>query len=156
MQNLRERSGYVEQQTNTIEMKAAPKIVCYWGPAGSGKIRRAKADCAGEEYYIRRPNKYTDFWHGYDGQTHVIIDAVDTGYIPFRDLYDLLHQGCAPVSVKARLMTFQATHVWLLATTQPATWMPESGCRARGRTLRSITDRGVVEQCFLEPIPTYA
>lgn len=130
-------------------MTTAPKIVCYWGPEGSGKTRKAKAECAGEVFYMRRPTT-GDWWHGYTGQTHVIIDKVDTGYIPMNMLCDLLDGSSARVEVKMLAMTFQATHVWLLATTHPATWMPGSNHKAHAYMLNRITHHGVLEQCFSE------
>ncbi|MEW5313107.1 MAG: hypothetical protein WDW38_004699 [Sanguina aurantia] len=121
-----------------------PIITCYWGPTGSGKTHRSKAECSEEVFYLRRLTS-GKWWAGYTGQTHVIIDEVDKGYITPTDLLALLDKGAPMIEDKGITMTFRATHIWLTANAHPAHWMPKSGRESRAGMLRRIMQYGRIE-----------
>lgn len=104
-----------------------PIVTVYYGASGTGKTLRAIADCGENPYYMRRYHSYRGVfqWHGYSDETHLIVQAVDTGYLSNVELMDLLDGAAALAQPAQRAQICKATHIWLTARSHPASWLLE-------------------------------
>lgn len=79
-----DRVRYALQEDRT----EPPKVIWYWGEAGTGKTRSAY-ETSLSEYGPPYIKDGTQWWNGYDGASPVIIDDFD-GHWPYRDFLRLL------------------------------------------------------------------
>lgn len=96
------------------------EVVCYWGPTGVGKSRRAWEE-AGLNAYPKDPR--TKFWDGYRDHEHVVIDEfrgdIDIAHIlRWFDRYPVI------VEVKGGSRVFKARKIWITSNLHPDLWYP--------------------------------
>lgn len=93
--------------------------VCYWGPTGSGKSRRAFEEAV--DCYSKDPR--TKWWSGYGGQRNVVVDE-------FRGDIDISHilrwTDRYPVSVETKggSQPLCAVKFWFTSNLHPSAWYP--------------------------------
>lgn len=111
------------------------EIICYWGPTGAGKSRRAWRE-AGLDAYPKDPR--TKFWDGYRGQEHVVIDefrgGIDIGHLlRWCDRYPVI------VEIKGAATTLKAKKIWLTSNIPPEQWYPDLDEATKQALLRRLT-----------------
>ncbi|QBA86168.1 putative Rep protein [Circo-like virus Croatia 17_S17] len=89
----------------------------YWGPPGTGKSRRATAECGGMAY--RKP--LGEWWDGYDGSSNVIIDDF-YGWIRFDELLRCLDRYAHRVPVKGGFVNFAPELLIITSNAMPRCW----------------------------------
>lgn len=115
--------------------KSAPEVYWYWGPAGSGKTRRAVEE-AGEDFWMSSRN--LKWWDGYDGHEHVIIDDFRADFCTFHELLRILDRYPMRVEVKGGSRVLLATKIWITSCHAPQAAYPGCGERIE-QLLRRIT-----------------
>lgn len=96
-------------------------MVCYWGPTGTGKSRRAW-DEATFDAYPKDPR--TKFWDGYRGHRNVVLDefrgAIDIAHLlRWMDRYPVI------VEVKGSSVVLEAEKIWITSNLHPRDWYKE-------------------------------
>lgn len=96
------------------------EVVCYWGPTGSGKSRRAW-DEAGFDAYCKDPR--TKFWCGYRGQQRVVMDEFRGG-IDISHLLRWFDRYPVNVEIKGSSCPLAAKEIWITSNLPPSSWYP--------------------------------
>lgn len=94
--------------------------VCYYGPTGTGKSRRAWEEAL-ESAYPKDPN--TKFWCGYRGHENVVIDEF-RGLINISNILRWLDRYPVLVEVKGSSVVLNAKRIWLTSNVHPRDWYP--------------------------------
>jgi len=132
---------FVELCKRTYAKKRDPanemNVVCYWGKSGCGKTRKAVEEFAGKPYYMKTPTT-KDWWDGYDGEEHVIIDEADKGYLKLCEMLSILDRYPCKVNVKGDVMEFTATSIILTANKHPELWYTNCSTEERRGIIRRI------------------
>lgn len=110
------------------------QCVCYWGPTGTGKSRRAW-DEAGWEAYPKDPR--TKFWDGYRGQSHVVFDEF-RGSIDIAHLLRWTDRYPVTIEVKGSSTILAATHIWFTSNLHPNDWYPDLDAETKLALLRRL------------------
>lgn len=98
------------------ERKEAPEVFWYWGASGTGKTRTAVEE-AGADYWMS--SKGLQWWDGYDGHPHVIIDDFRADFCKFHELLRILDRYPYRVEVKGGSRMLLATKIWITAPVPP-------------------------------------
>jgi len=96
-------------------------VVCYWGPTGTGKSRRAWNE-AGIDAYPKDP--CTKFWCGYRGQQHVILDEF-RGQIGISHMLRWLDRYPCLVEQKGSSCVLSCSRMWITSNLDPRSWYPD-------------------------------
>ena len=105
---------------NSKPLAIEREVVCYWGPTGVGKSRKAW-DEAGLDAYPKDPR--SKFWDGYRDHEHVVIDEfrgdIDISHIlRWFDRYPVI------VEVKGGSRVLKAKKIWITSNLHPVDWYP--------------------------------
>lgn len=122
------------------------KVICYWGPTGVGKSRRAWLD-ASFEAYPKDPR--TKFWDGYNGQKHVVIDEF-RGAIDISHLLRWFDRYPCNVEVKGSSTVLSATCIWITSNLNPECWYPLLDSATLAALLRRIEIFEITENLFID------
>lgn len=109
-------------------------VLCYWGPTGVGKSRRAW-DEAGFDAFPKDPR--TKFWDGYGGQGHVVIDEFRGG-IDISHILRWFDRYPVVVEVKGSSVVLKATKIWITSNIPPEQWYPDLDQATKDALLRRI------------------
>lgn len=96
------------------------RVVCLWGPTGTGKSRRAWADL-GLDAYPKDP--LSKFWCGYKGHTKVIIDEFRGG-INLSHMLRWLDRYPVIVETKGGATVLKADTIYITSNLAPMMWYP--------------------------------
>lgn len=102
-----------------------PLVHVYWGPTGTGKTRRAFAECrqkAGDAYFVKGNDTF-QWWDGYEGQKYVIFDEF-AGSIPITTLLGILDRNEMKLQVKGGTVQLLAHEFWFTSNLDPKDWYP--------------------------------
>lgn len=103
--------------TNGREWKT--RVTVLYGPSGTGKSRWA---------YQQNPGAYPfrggNYWCGYDGHDHVVIDDFVTGTIPYGVALHVLDRYPLIIDVKVGSKPFVARTIIITSNYPPDTWYP--------------------------------
>lgn len=113
------KKGYeVYKQSSQLNRKDKPKVLWYWGPAGTGKTYAATHHAlANDDYYMKPKGPW---WDGYDNQKVVVIDEIDKEPVmPHGDWLALCDRYAHSVPVKGGFRIFNSPVVICTSTVQP-------------------------------------
>lgn len=110
------------------------EVVCYFGPTGSGKSRRAWEE-AGMDAYAKDPR--SKFWCGYRGQSAVIIDEFRGG-IDISHILRWTDRYPVTVETKGASTALCAKSIWFTSNLHPESWYPELDLATQGALLRRM------------------
>jgi len=106
------------------DRKDKPLVLVYFGPAGSGKTRRASEACS-EETYFKNPNRW---WDGYQGEKVVVWDDFSGEQISFRELLRIIDRYPYRGEVKGGFVNVNPDVIIFTADCHPKDWYPEHSC----------------------------
>jgi len=92
------------------------EVYWYWGPTGTGKSHAAEVEAGEEAYFCCETSQY---WEGYDGEKHVVIDDYRPGFSTFSWFLRLLDKYRLRVNCKYGSAPLCATKVWITSTKRP-------------------------------------
>lgn len=110
------------------------RVVCYWGPTGVGKSRRAWEE-ASLQAYPKDPR--SKFWDGYRGQKNVVIDEFRGG-IDISHVLRWFDRYPVVVEVKGSSVVLAAETIWITSNLPPRDWYPELDDETLNALLRRI------------------
>lgn len=110
------------------------KVVCFYGPTGTGKSRRAWEE-AGMDAYVKDPR--SKFWCGYRGQQNVIIDEFRGG-IDVSHLLRWTDRYPVTVETKGASTALCAKNIWFTSNLHPESWYPELDLATQAALLRRM------------------
>ncbi len=100
-----------------IKKREPPTVEIFWGATGTGKTRKVYEDCDAEAFWMMRGN----WFDGYDGQRHVVIDDF-YAWMPWSQLLRILDRYPCRVPTKGGSVVWQATHIWITSNQDPREW----------------------------------
>jgi len=117
-----------------------PVIHWKWGDPGTGKTKDAEEATKGV-FYSPPPTSVAKFWDGYDAHENVIIDDIDPGQIPYRQLLRLLDRYAYRVETKGGTRQLLAKTMYICTEQPPEAFVPP-GLDSYGlmRRLTSVTE----------------
>lgn len=110
------------------------KVICYWGPTGTGKSHRSWTE-ATENAYSKDPR--TKFWCGYQNQQNVIIDEF-RGAIDISHILRWLDKYPVRVETKGSSRPLLATNFWITSNLHPSDWYPTIDAETLGALYRRL------------------
>lgn len=111
----------VENKTRKEQGFIKKDVRVYWGPPGSGKTKRAHAECP--KAFVLRASTSGIWWDGYDGETEVIIDEFD-GWVPWTQILSWLDGYACTIPIKGGMRSLMATTIILTSNKSPLEWYP--------------------------------
>jgi hypothetical protein len=103
---------------NYKEREWMPTVICYWGPTGTGKSRKAHEDNKGA-YRKSSGNKW---WDGYDNHECVILDDFRGTWFPLDYLLQLLDRYPMIVESKGGFVSFLPKKIVITSNVDPKDW----------------------------------
>lgn len=104
------------------KVRTQPKVICYWGYAGTGKTSQAYKECLGlvseRDIYLHTATKW---WDGYFGQHVAIIDDYN-GEIEFTLFLKMLNYLNVPNEKKGSFIIHNCELIYITSNTHPKTW----------------------------------
>lgn len=99
------------------------ELYIYWGPAGTGKSRRAGYEAGPEAYWLAKPaSRETNlWWDGYNGQENVVIDEF-YGWMPRDTMQRLADRNPLLVRVQEGHTPFLAKRIFITSNQEPERW----------------------------------
>jgi len=132
----RVRLAYTKQRDWEMEN------VCYWGPSGVGKTRRATLEAGISVYFLSKgDNNQSCWWDGYNGETSVIIDDF-YGWLPWTFILRLLDRYPFNVQFKGGSRPFTSRKIFLTSNQHPEEWyknIPNNDHTPLLRRIQNIT-----------------
>lgn len=100
------------------QAKARPNLEVYWyfGPTGCGKSYQAQQEAGADAYYL---SESLQWWDGYIGQKHVVIDDFRAHWGKFSYLLQILGKMPLRVQYKGGSQPLQAVKIWVTCAMGP-------------------------------------
>lgn len=114
-----------------------PRVVVYWGDAGSGKSKRAfgLVRRRGWTCYAKSNGPW---WDGYYGQHAVVWDEFDSSAVPARQLLRIIDRYECRVEVKGSSIQFNSPVIFITSNEHPRDWYPHLNERFQRALMRRI------------------
>lgn len=114
-----------------------PRVIVYWGDAGSGKSRRAfkLVRDRGWTSYVKSNDQW---WDGYYGQHAVIWDEFDPAIVPARQLLRIIDRYECRVQIKGGTIQFNSPVIFITSNENPKDWYPHLNERFQRALMRRI------------------
>lgn len=112
-------------QHRKFDLGEQPEIIVYWGPSGTGKSHRARAEYP-EAFWLDQPNTKAGavWWDGYEGEETIIIDEFYS-WIPYHFLLRILDYYPVSVQKKGNMRKLAAKRFVFTSNDNPLTWFNE-------------------------------
>lgn len=107
------------QALHTQPEEREVSVCVYWGPTGTGKSRRARAEFP--QAFWKPPGRW---WDGYEGEADVIIDDFNPASQTVHDVLRWLDRYPLRVEVKGSYAVAQWKRVCITSNLPPAQWYP--------------------------------
>lgn len=118
---LRYQRGIMSYKVlHAVERDWLMEVEVLWGPTGSGKSRRARAENPGA-YWKSKNAGSSQYWCNYEGQNTIIIDEF-YGWIPFDFLLRLLDSTPIQLDVKHGSVACSAKKIVFTSNDHPSDW----------------------------------
>lgn len=103
---------------------APPRIIVYYGDAGSGKSSRAFRIVRGRGWtcYVKANDQW---WDGYYGQDAIIWDEFDPAVVPARSLLRYIDRYECRVQVKGTSVQLNSPVMFITTNVHPRGWYPK-------------------------------
>lgn len=95
------------------------KVHILYGTTGCGKSHAARLEAGPDAYWRWQGN--SEWWDGYTGQSHVVIDEF-YGWIKWSQLLRVCDEYPLRVEIKGGTVSFVATAVWITSNKAPDAW----------------------------------
>jgi len=116
-----------------------PVVHWLWGDPGTGKSKDAEAAFQGV-FYSPPPTSVAKFWDCYDAHENVIIDDIDPGDIPYRQLLRMLDRYAYRVETKGGTRQLLAKTMYICTEEPPEAFVPRGkDAYALMRRLTTVT-----------------
>jgi len=120
---------------------ALPRILWYYGSAGSGKTRAVYDEIGEEPFFVKSPGN--SWFDGYIGQKIVLLDDFRANWFTFGYLLRLLDCYPLDVEVKGGFVHFCATTIYITCPRKPQDLYADLEARSEGamaQLIRRITE----------------
>lgn len=98
------------------QRKWKPEVLWFWGPAGTGKTRKAW-ELAPDAYCC---NETTKWWDGYDAHEEVIIDDITEDFSTFKNMLKIIDRYPYQVQVKGGYRQLLVKRIIITGTQHPS------------------------------------
>lgn len=95
------------------------QVIVHWGDSGTGKTYDAMRAVEGENYFIKEAGPW---WDGYQGETHVILDEFQGGFMTRNQLLRLLDVHPVRVEIKGGVVHFAGRVIYITSNFHPNSW----------------------------------
>ncbi len=92
------------------------KVICHWGPTGSGKTRTAIEAGANMVSFDG------SFFNGYEGQEIILLDEIEKMNFPRHTLLQIMDRYPLPVNIKGSYMHWVPKVLYMTGITHPHEW----------------------------------
>lgn len=134
---------------HAVERDWLMEVEVFWGPTGSGKSRRARAENPGA-YWKSKNASSSQYWDNYQGQSTIIIDEF-YGWLPFDFLLRLLDSTPIQLDIKHGSVACSAKKIVFTSNDHPSDWysserFPWGSLNPLKRRINSVTYIATAEQ----------
>lgn len=137
---LRYERGIRSYRGIRVHRRAWPTgVSVFWGRTGSGKTRTAYQEAGDEAYWLPIGQGPIQWYDGYEGQEHVIMDDF-YGNMRISQFLKLTDRYPLQVPIKGGFVNWCPRHIWITSNSDPESWWPDAPSEVRAAVRRRLTD----------------